>query len=251
MLADLLSVWFVLWGNAVLAGRVSLDEGADGIAGPDATHRVQGLPEDPVAMPMTVALGRLRTSGVTRLSLALPVPGDPLGLGGPPTFTTEALAAGEAVLVPERGLGLVPDVSDGRLVQWHAVEQVVAAEPGEPLGPAETALRLALVVAADQLTDLDVVAGNERPRRGSAPRRRLPPGTDGRAAHLLETADRMLETVAAALADDGGALTTGQASRRRAALQPLEHAARRAVVTACAQPQSEQPPQPRASSSPP
>lgn len=251
MLADLPSVWFVLWGNAVLEGRVSLDEGAEGIAGPDALHRVDGLPEDPGAVPMTVALGRLRTSGATRLSLALPVPGDPLGLGGPPGFTTEALAAGEAVLVPERGLGLLPDVGDGRLVQWHAVEQVVAAEPGEPLGPVETALRLALVAAADELTDLDVVAGTDRPRRGSAPRRHLPPGTDGRAAHLLETADRMLETVAAALVDDGGALTAGQARRRRAALQPLEHAARRAVVTACAQPRSGPPPQRRAAASPP
>jgi len=199
-------------------------------------HRVEGLPEDPDAVPMAVALGRLRTSGVTRLSLALPIPGDPLGLGGPPAFTTDALAAGEAVLVPERSLGLLPDSEDGRLVRWRAREQVVAAEPGEPLGPVETALRLALVAAADELTDLDVAAGTDRPRRGSAPRRRLPPGTDGRAAHLLETADRMLATVNAALVDDGGALTAGQAVQRRAALRPLEQAARRAVVTACAQP---------------
>lgn len=257
MLADLPSVWFVLWGNAVLSGRVSLDEGAEGIAGPEALHRVEGLPENPEPVTMAVALGRLRTSGVTRLSLALPVPGDPLGLGGPAAFTTAALATGEAVLVPESGLGLLPDnhggatgasADDVRLVRWLAIEHVVAAEPGEPLGPAETALRLALVAAADELTVLDVAAGTDRPRRGSAPRRRLPPGTDGRAAHLLETADRMLETVAAALVDDGGALTAGAAVRRRAALAPLEHAARRAVVTACAQPR---PPDLRASSSQP
>lgn len=241
MLADLPSVWFVLWANAVLSGRVSLDEGAEGIAGPQVTHRVEGLPEDPGPVTVAVALGRLRTAGVSRVSLALPIPGDPLGLGGPVAFTTAAVEVGEAVLVPERGLGLLPEphreAAAATLVgvRWHTSAPVVAAEPDDSLGPAETAVRLALIAAADELTDLDVAAGGVRPRPPGGQRRHLPPGTDGRAAHLLQTADRMLDTVAAALANDGGALTAGQAAHRRAVLQPLEHAARRAVLAACAQ----------------
>lgn len=255
MLAAVPSVWLVLWGNAVLAGRVSPDEGAEGVAGPDAGHRVMGLPADPDLTSMAVTLARLRGADVSRLSLALPMPGDPLGLGGPTTFTMAALACGQAVLVPERELGLLPvrsAVTSDRGLQWQVTSGVVAAEPGDTLGPAETALRLALLRAADELSGLsgalgDGTAGSDRPRPSAAPRRRLPPGSDGRAAHLLETADRMLDTVAAALRDDGGALTASQATRRRQALAPLERAARRAVVAACAlavpapQPRSPQP----------
>lgn len=244
MLADLPSVWFVLWGNAVLAERVSLDEGAEGVAGPNERHLVENMPVDPEPATMAVALGRLRSAGARRLSLALPVPGDPLGLGGPAAFTTAAVAAGEAVLAGDRGLGLLPvgraaAGRDAALVRWEVTADVVAAEPGERLGPAETALRLALLAAANELASLNVAAGTDRPKRSSAQRRRLPPGTDGRAAHLLETADRMLDTVAAALVDDGGALSASQAARRRAALAPLERAARRAVVAACALAMSE------------
>lgn len=238
MLAALPSVWLVLWGNAVLAGRVSPDEGADGVAGGAGGHRVEGLPEEPDQVSMAVTLARWRGTGVSRLSLALPVPGDPLGLGGPAAFTTAAMARGEAVLVPERGLGLLPGPASpppGRLL-WTVSSHVVAAEPGESLGPIETALRLALLDAADELAGLDHLAPHSsRPRPAPPnPRRPLPPSTDGRAAHLLETADRMLDTTAAALRDDGGTLSSGQAARRRTALRPLEHAARRAVVAACA-----------------
>jgi len=230
VLADLPSVWFVLWGNACLAERVSLDEGADGIAAPNARHRVEGLPAEPEPMSMAVALGRLRASGLTRLSLALPVPGDPLGLGGPTNFTAAAVECREAVLAPEGGLGFLPLRSgaeaDADVLRWRVSTDVVPAEPGDVLGPAETGLKLALLAAADELAALDVSAGVDRPQRSSVPRRRLPPGTNGRAAHLLETADRMLDTVAAALVDDGGAMTAGDAARRRAALQPLDRAAR-------------------------
>ena len=43
-----------------------------------------------------LALGELRRLGASGCSLALPAPGDPLGLAGPPAFNAEALEAGEA-----------------------------------------------------------------------------------------------------------------------------------------------------------
>jgi hypothetical protein len=42
--------------------------------------------------------------------------------------------------------------------------------------------------------------------------------------------------VSLALEDDGGALTAAESDQRRAALSPLVHAARRALVAACAFP---------------
>ena len=58
-------------------------------------------------------LGRLRAAGATGCGLALPVEGDPLGLGGPAELTAAALDAGEAVVAPAAGLALVPDVGRG------------------------------------------------------------------------------------------------------------------------------------------
>jgi hypothetical protein len=57
-----------------------------------------------------------------------------------------------------------------------------------------------------------------------------------RAQRMLATALRCRRIVELALADDGGALTAGEAERRRAALVPLDRASRRAVVAACSRP---------------
>ena len=46
---------------------------------------------------LTLALGRLRALGAVGLRVALPVPGHPLGLSGPPEFNARALEAEEAV----------------------------------------------------------------------------------------------------------------------------------------------------------
>ncbi len=51
------------------------------------------------------------------MSLALPAPGDPLGLGGPPELTFAAMEAGEAVVVGD--VGLVPS-EDARTIVWSA-----------------------------------------------------------------------------------------------------------------------------------
>jgi hypothetical protein len=48
----------------------------------------------------------------------------------------------------------------------------------------------------------------------------------GRALHLAAVVDLALE-------DDGGAVSAGEAAQRRAALEPLERAARRALTAAC------------------
>ena len=120
---------FALWGQAVLEGRTSLDEAAAAIGG-GRVHRLTGLPGDPEPITLAVALGRLRAAGAQRLGVALPVPGDPVGVVGPREFTEAAVAAGQAVVVPNLRLGLVPTVPGGdlgSLVHWQVWVNVPAA----------------------------------------------------------------------------------------------------------------------------
>jgi hypothetical protein len=86
------------WGNALIAGLAAPDDVAGEVTGGDTVHRVCGLPGETGPVGLTLGLGRLRALGVTGLRIALPVPGHPLGLSGPPEFNARALAAGEAVI---------------------------------------------------------------------------------------------------------------------------------------------------------
>ena len=54
-----------------------------------------------------------------RSALALPSPGDPLGLGGPAAFNADALDVGEALVLHGRTTGLVPRTT-GRSTRWEA-----------------------------------------------------------------------------------------------------------------------------------
>ncbi len=75
-------------------------------------HRVEGLPGEAGPVGLTLALGRLRALGATGFRVALPVPGHPLGLSGPPDFNARALEAEEAVVAYGVPYGLVPEVSE-------------------------------------------------------------------------------------------------------------------------------------------
>ena len=77
------SARFALWFTAWLEGRGSLDDTRDAIVGDDAAHDVSGIPGSDGSQPLIVALGLLRSHRASGAGVALPVPGDPLGLGGP------------------------------------------------------------------------------------------------------------------------------------------------------------------------
>lgn len=235
-----LSAVFALWFTAWAAGRVSLDEARDAVVGDDTAHHVTGVPGDgEEAVPLIVAMGRLRAAGATAAGVALPVPGDPLGLAGPTAFNADALEVGEGVLLDGADLGLVPHRA-GSGVVWagspgHCRRQV--PDPHE----ADTALRQALPAAADALAALDVARWRPEVADELMALRRpatlpLPPGMVPRAVQLLSLAVRCRAIVALALEDDGAAVTASEADRRRAALLPLDHAARRGLVAACSFP---------------
>jgi hypothetical protein len=229
----------VLWFNAWSAGAVSLDEARDGIVAGDAAHDVVGLPDRDESVPLILALGVLRSERATGAGLALPVAGDPVGLGGPAEFNTEALEAGEAVVLEGADLGLVP-ARAGAGVVWRCLP-AASRRQVPSLAEADTDLRATLPRAADALADLEVarwrpeVADELMALRSGDPLL-LPPGADPRVARVVDLADRCRHVVDLALEDDGGAITAYETAARREPLVRLDAAARRALVAACSSP---------------
>ncbi|GAA3307194.1 hypothetical protein [Streptomyces cinereospinus] len=249
MLSEPRSGRLAAWGNALLAGLVSPDDAVLAIVGEDAVHRVAGLPGESAPVGLTLALGRLRALGVTGLRVALPAPGHPLGLSGPPEFNARALAAEEAVVCHGGALGLVPEVReagpDGDVhveVVWHCLpvrEAVPADVPS--LGEAERELAEALREATEVLARLDVAASGPvaaaaidayraRAERG---REVLAPGYPGRAVRVLELAQRVGMLISLAYENGhGGAVSASEMAARAGVLRPVERTARRAQVAA-------------------
>ncbi|MCX2182920.1 hypothetical protein KV205_20665 [Streptomyces sp. SKN60] len=248
MLSEPRSGRLAAWGNALLAGAVSPDDAAQAIVGEDAVHRVEGLPGEAGPVGLTLALGRLRRLGVTGWRVALPAPGHPLGLSGPPEFNTRALDAEEAVVGFGAPYGLVPEVSEAGPVGdvhvevvWHCLPVREAPPADVPsLGEAERELAEALREATTVLTRLDVAAAGpaaEAARdayraRAEAGREVLAPGYPPRAVRVLELAQRIGLLVDLAYDGHGGAVTAGEMAARGAALRPVERVARRAQVAA-------------------
>ncbi|MEU3201715.1 hypothetical protein [Streptomyces sp. NPDC006996] len=263
MLSEPRSGRLAAWGNALLAGLVSPDDAVLAIVGEDAVHRVTGLPGESAPVGLTLALGRLRALGVGGLRVALPAPGHPLGLSGPPEFNARALEAEEAVVCSGAALGLVPEVyeagPDGDVhveVVWHCLPVREAPPADVPsLGEAERELTEALREATEVLTRLDVagsgpvaeaaieayrarvsgagVSSASASGAGSRGVEVLAPGYPPRAVRVLALAQRV--GVLVSLAEGvghGGAVSASEMSARAGALRPVERTARRALVAA-------------------
>lgn len=219
------------------------------MVGDDAVHRVEGLPGEAGPVGLTLAVGRLRTLGVTGLRVALPAPGHPLGLSGPPAFNARALDAQEAVVAFGAPYGLVPEVSEAGPegdvhveVLWHCLPVREAPPADVPsLGEAERELAEALRDATEVLSRLDVAgsgpvaeaavdAYRARAERG---REALAPGYPPRAVRVLELAQRVGLLISVAYENGhGGAVSASEMAARGEALRPVERTARRAQVAA-------------------
>lgn len=219
------------------------------MVGDDAVHRVEGLPGESGPVGLTLAVGRLRTLGVTGLRVALPAPGHPLGLSGPPAFNARALDAQEAVVAFGAAYGLVPEVTEAGPegdvhveVLWHCLPVREAPPADVPsLGEAERELAEALRDATEVLSRLDVAgsgpvaeaavdAYRARAERG---REALAPGYPPRAVRVLELAQRVGLLISVAYENGhGGAVSASEMAARGEALRPVERTARRAQVAA-------------------
>ena len=216
------------WLDAVRMGLAGPDDLSEAVRGDDPQHLVTGLPERGV-----LELHELPAVLEGPISLALPAPGDLVGLAGPASFNIAATEAGEAVVAAP--VGLVPEV-DARTVVWraHRADRVPWVDERET----EAELKVALADVTRRLVDLDVAAWQpEIPDlllelRHRAPLR-LPPGWDARRVETAERAALCLDIVELARAGDGGAVSAHEMDRRRVALADLDRAARRALVGAC------------------
>jgi hypothetical protein len=234
-----LSARFALWFSAWTAGSASLDDTRDAIVADDAAHDVVGLPGGSDSQPLIVALGLLRSEGATGAGVSLPVPGDPLGLAGPSGFNAEVLDVGEGVVLDGADLGLVPHRA-GAGVTWvchAAVSRRQLPDPSE----ADALLRQVLLRTTETLADLDVARWRPEVADELMALRRavdfvFPEAMSPRAVRLASLATRCRSIVELALEDDGGSITGTEAAARRHALAPLDHAARRGLVAACAYP---------------
>jgi hypothetical protein len=233
-----------------MAGLVSPDDAALAIVGDDAVHQVEGLPGEAGPVGLTLALGRLRALGVTAYRVALPAPGHPLGLSGPPEFNARALDAEEAVVATGAAYGLVPQVYEagpaGDLhveVVWHCLPVREAPPADVPsLGEAERELAEALREATAALTRLDVAGSGPvaeaavdayRARADRGAGETLAPGYPARAVRVLELAQRVGLLISVAYENGhGGAVSASEMAARGEALRPVERVARRAQVAA-------------------
>jgi hypothetical protein len=233
------------WADSWLTGEVTLDEVVARVHGDDEPHTVTGFPAGHGPASLSAILGSMRASGAQALRVALPRPGDPQGLSGPPELTVEAVAAGEAVVCVGAPVALVPTVlpfgplgDQGHLVSW-GWHPALPPPSGPTLVEAEQALARDLIAAASALSHLDVAAWRPEVgrllddiRSGHAaeplPRPFPPP-----AQALAARAARVLAAVEIGLSDDGLSLTAASAQARRATLVPLERAARHALAAAC------------------
>ena len=223
------------WLTAWLTGRSSPDALIDAVRGDDAAHDVVGLPGTDEPVPLMLALGRIRAVGATSAGLALPVEGDPVGLGGPPGFNHEAIECGEAVVLSGAGLGLVP-ARAGRGVVWRCLPAQRRQLPD--VGEADRALRLAVLEASVALAGLEVARWRPEVADELMNLRHLhlpaaPDGTPPTCVQLAARGVQALGIVEVALADDGAAISAAQIQLRWEALQPLARAGRRALVAAC------------------
>jgi hypothetical protein len=229
------------------------------VSGDDEPHVV--APDDALGVAPTDLEGlltALREAAVPALRVVLPVPGDPVGLPGPPAFNALALDAGECVLTVSGpggpAWGAVPEVVDfgsewepGHTVTWQLQPVTApAAVAVASLGEAERALKEGLLTATAALDRLDVAAlppdaaeQLRRMRRAELPTGALPAGTPPRSLQVLATAGRLRAVLSLAVQDDGAAVNAYEAGERARTLRELDAVCRHAVVaavnTACAQ----------------
>lgn len=243
------SAALVAWGNAWLTGHVGLDEAVDAVERLGGPHVADRVPDQSGDTPLRTGLASLKVAGLSALRLALPAPGDPLGLAGPPAFNTAAIEAEEAVLatVGSRTYGLVPaeDRRGSSYVgtRWtvHEAQSAIADIPLLP--EADHRLTLAVREATESLLSVDgttewrpEIAEALAALRESHHHEQvggLAPGYPARAHRVAALAGRLAVVVNLARGTESTALSAAQIRRRTEALRDLDRAVRRAQVAAC------------------
>ncbi|GAA3886419.1 hypothetical protein GCM10022243_59020 [Saccharothrix violaceirubra] len=245
------SATLVVWTSAWLHGAAAADDVLDAlgvwadlhdvVADDDGTATALDLPgPDESAAGVALLLAALRRAGAGPARLILPVPGDVRGLGGRGPLSQCALRAGQAAVLPEIGIGLVPRLVADGVLRW-TIFDLPSSTPGEhvPLGEAEHGLGSAMREAATALVTLDVARHRPNVREEiaalSAEQSRLtwPAGMPSRSLRVLQRAAEVNAILQVAASDaPGGAVSASATQARDEALRPLSEAVRRARLAA-------------------
>ncbi|NRN64897.1 hypothetical protein GC106_21030 [Kibdelosporangium sp. 4NS15] len=239
------SATFAVWGSAWLHGVAAPDDALDALAVWAEMHEVVADDEgtatalelparDERAGQLAALLAALRKAGATTARLVIPVPGDVRGLGGSTTLATAALRTSQAVVLPEAGVGIVPETVADQVIRW-TVFDLPTVTPAEhtPLGEADHNLSTAMREAAGTLASLDLTSNRPgvrheiKERVAVSARARWPIGMPQKALRVLQRAAEVAAILEVAAEDDpGGALSSSAALRRSEALRPLADAVR-------------------------
>jgi hypothetical protein len=245
-----------VWTSAWLSGAAAADDVLDALQEWAELHEVVAADEDLAAaleIPVrgepggapAAFLAAVRRAGVESGRLVMPVPGDVRGLGGASMFATEALRAGESVIL--NNLGVVPErignAAEGGIVRWTVFEVAhTAPPPVVPLGEAEHELTGAMRVAAGMLIELGVAKQRDgvreelQARVAERTKSSWPAGMPQRALRVLQRAAEVSAILELAMEDEpGGALSASAALKRAEALRPLFSAVRTARCAAVAE----------------
>jgi hypothetical protein len=206
---DLAAFHLACWANAWLAGGAAVDDVADVLASDGRAHHAFAADADALAAlesadmePMLWTLTALRRSGADLFVAALPVPGQLIGLAGPPAFNADAVAAGSAAVACGSGLSLLP-CPVGAGVQWQ-VRTANAPPPADMREADQTLAGLMLTLSTARTDDSWAGPPGEVPSpadlRSELGRLHLPPTLSPRARLLAERAVQCWSVAESALA---------------------------------------------------
>src|SRR5262245_52628634 len=246
------SATLAVWSSAWLSGAAAADDVLDALQDWAELHEVVAADErlaSTLEIPVrgeaggspAALLAALRRSGAENAELVMPVPGDVRGLGGASQFASEALRAGEAVVI--NGLGVVPERIAEGIVRWTVFEiERTTPTPNVPLGEAEHELTGAMRVAAGMLLELGVakqragVREELQARVAERTKARWPEGMPQRALRVLQRAAEVAAILELAMEDEAvGGLLASAAHERAEAVRPLFQAVRTARCAAVAE----------------
>lgn len=236
------------WWNAWSARACSADELIDAMAlfGPQVV-----VDHDSNVIPLLIGLAKLqaivqRTDSNPEMprprsmQVVLPIPGDALGLPGPPELNKLAIQAGQVIIAPCAPFALIPSVS-GDVTTWTAqaadADRVVA--PAIRAEEADAAVRSALyeattaLSALDPAEDRDAIGASLEDLDKQLRRLRLPrslPPTQTRTAH---TAARLLGVISIVASRNRSQLTVADHEDQARVLDNLARTARHALAAAC------------------
>jgi hypothetical protein len=216
-----------LWLAAAAEGIVSPDDVVDACG----SLKVTNFDGDDESTSLALVAAFIARTPQTRVFLNLARPGDPGGWSTTADVTALAINQGAAIVIVPGDRILIPShVSD----TWECLHSPVSVHPcTDPIDIARL-LKRTIRNVADQLSDLDVVAGRDQidddiVHHVQVP---VPSDWDSTRTELLQTALRIDTVLTLADQHSGGAISASSQVARSQSLSDLKAMTRRAIEAA-------------------